>query len=121
MIVTEVLERVGGNESLLRELIELFLEDCPRCLREIQECLRQGDLHGVRQSAHLLRGSLGNFDVAAAYEAARHMEACARAGDSTAATAAWPPLQETVCRFVTDLAGLLPRPQATVPARESLT
>ena len=88
-----------------------FWKTVPAGLRELQQHLRQGDLHGVRQSAHLLRGSLGNFDVGAAYEAARHVEALARAGDAAAVVTAWPLLAEAVRRFETDLAALLPLPR----------
>ena len=53
--------RVGGDEELLKEIAEIFLEDYPKVLAEIQAALACGDARRLEQSAHTLKGSAGNF------------------------------------------------------------
>ena len=71
--VPALLELVRGDAALLRELIGMFLEDCPQQVGNIRAAVRQRDAAGLRSAAHLLRGAIGNFGSSAAYEAARSL------------------------------------------------
>ncbi|MGH7225115.1 MAG: response regulator, partial [Gemmataceae bacterium] len=84
----EIHERVGGDMDLLRELIELFLTDCPRLWQNIRDALAQGDAHKLSRAAHTLKGSIGNFGAHAACEAAQQLELLAGEGDLTHAVEA---------------------------------
>ncbi len=47
---------VDGDRALLAELIEIFLEDCPRRLHELEQAVTEGNTILVKQTAHSLKG-----------------------------------------------------------------
>ena len=55
------LSSVGGDTSLLGELIEIFLDECPRYAAQIDDAIRREDTDAVRRVAHSLKNSLGYF------------------------------------------------------------
>lgn len=98
--------RVAGDEELLRELIELFLDDCPRMLSEMQAAIADRNAEALRVAAHAFRGSVGNFSAAAVVEAARRLEMMGRTGALTGIEEAWATLDEETERFTLALAAL---------------
>jgi PAS domain S-box-containing protein len=76
-----LLAGVDGNRRLLRELVRLFLADCPQRLAEIKEAVRRGDSEALRIEAHTLKGSVGNFAAKHAFAAAQRLEIMGRDGD----------------------------------------
>ena len=72
------LERVGGDEELLREIAGLFLEDYPNLMSQIQQAVHAKDAHLLERAAHSLKGSLSNFGSDAAYQAAFDLEQLGR-------------------------------------------
>jgi CheY-like chemotaxis protein len=74
----KALEFVEGDRELFRELIQLFLDDSPRLLNELQQAIESKDAKTTQRAAHTLKGTLLNFDAIEAAECARRIEACAR-------------------------------------------
>ena len=54
-------DRLGGDEHLVRELIDIFLDEYPGLLRAVRTSAASGDSVALRRSAHALRGSITNF------------------------------------------------------------
>jgi len=73
-----LLAGVDGNRRVLRELVRLFLADCPRRLAEIKEAIRRGDAGALGRAAHTLKGSVGNFAAKNAFAAAQRLEIMSR-------------------------------------------
>jgi two-component system sensor histidine kinase/response regulator len=69
-----LLNRVGGDETLFKEIVELFLEDCPVRVAAIQAAVQSGDPEAVRLSAHALKGSASNLSALGLTSAARTLE-----------------------------------------------
>ena len=67
---------------MLREMILLFLEQALELLPEIRGASQRGDDKDLEQSAHKLRGSLGNFGANRATKAAERLEMMGRRGES---------------------------------------
>jgi HPt (histidine-containing phosphotransfer) domain-containing protein len=82
-----VLDIVGGDQELLRELIGLFQVDCPRLLRELRMAVAAGDAAAVRRVAHTLAGNSVNFGVHDVPDLARRLERMGREGNLTGAPA----------------------------------
>ncbi|MBM3724222.1 MAG: Hpt domain-containing protein [Acidobacteria bacterium] len=80
------LERVGGDEELLAEVAELFLDDCPNMMREIRTALASGDAKMLERAAHTLKGSVANFGAEPVFLASLALEMSGRQGkmDGTA-------------------------------------
>ncbi len=55
------LEQAGGDESLLQELIDLFLDRAPEQLQRVRDEIDQDDCQSTARSTHLLKGSLSLF------------------------------------------------------------
>jgi CheY-like chemotaxis protein len=87
---------VDGDPQLLRDLVDLFLEECPRLVDEIRFALDRKDAKGVQRGAHSLRGSTSNLGAQMASEAALKLERLAQAGDLRHAESV---LQELECQL----------------------
>jgi HPt (histidine-containing phosphotransfer) domain-containing protein len=57
------LARVEGDEGLLRELIQLFIEDYPRTMAELRVAIAKGDCSTAERHAHTIKGSASNFEA----------------------------------------------------------
>jgi len=96
----ELLERIGEDEELMIELIELFKEDYPEKIVAIQRGLETGDSESVRKSAHGLKGSAGNLSFNALSERAKNIELAARDGNMDSAAEEFPLLMEELDRLL---------------------
>jgi HPt (histidine-containing phosphotransfer) domain-containing protein len=70
----QALERLGGDEELLRELCQIFLDESPKLLNQLREAIHESDSAGVMRAAHGLKGELGYLGAAKATQAARELE-----------------------------------------------
>jgi len=102
-----LLELAGGDEELLREIVRMFLEDCPSMLEQIDEAIAACDPEGLRQTAHALKGVIANFAVPAAEEAARALEHMGSEGDMERAEAVQAALVAEVDRLNTGLSAIV--------------
>jgi len=98
-----LMEKVGGDEELLGEIVELFLEDCPRVIKQIEEAIAKGDSRWLERAAHTLKGMVGNFYAGGATEAAMELEEIGRRGEMTAAEGAYTILQKEIERLKSEL------------------
>jgi CheY-like chemotaxis protein len=71
----------GGDPALLVEVIDMVLADSPETEREIRRALAAGDGAAVAAAAHSLKGTVGLFAKAGAYDAAIELERVARRGE----------------------------------------
>jgi len=78
------LRRTGGDESLLCDLMDLFVEDYPRQLNRIKDAQERGDHTALHSYAHALKGTIGHFSAARASKAAGHLEEIAVGRDPVA-------------------------------------
>ncbi len=69
-----LMTRVGGDEELFLEIIQLFLLDCPARVAAIKAAVEGEDPNEVRLAAHALKGSAGNLSATALTSAARTLE-----------------------------------------------
>ena len=72
------LERTGGDEEILKEIAELFLEDGPDLLMQIREAIDAKDAGALQKAAHTLKGSVANFGAEEAVETAFRLETMGR-------------------------------------------
>ena len=102
----EALARVGGDEALLRELAELFLEECPKLMEEISVALPQGELTKVAAAAHQMKGLLAQFAAEPARMNALALEMAARSADQAASVQQAERMKETMAELLPHLQSL---------------
>ena len=68
------LERVGGDQELLKEIADLFLDDAPNSLASVRAAIEANDGAALQRSAHSLKGSVANFGAEEAVDAAFRLE-----------------------------------------------
>lgn len=100
----ELLSRVGGDLELLKEVLVLFREDCPRLMQAIREGLHNGDFNAVSRAAHALKGSASNFDAADVTDLAHLIEARAAECDLEASRSTFAILEVAVTALLSRLA-----------------
>ena len=93
------LENLGGDEQLLDEVLELFLDDCPRLLAEVRTAIEAGDASTIARLSHTISGVAGNFAAAAVVDLARRLEVMGMTGELAGAEAAGVELGLAVDRF----------------------
>jgi HPt (histidine-containing phosphotransfer) domain-containing protein len=93
------LRTLRGDTALAAALAALFLNECPRQLDAVRQAVAAGDAKKIEQTAHLLRGSVGNFMASEATAAAARLEACGRTGDLTQAAGALRTLEAAIERL----------------------
>jgi HPt (histidine-containing phosphotransfer) domain-containing protein len=76
---------VGGDVELLKEVVELFLDDYPSTLERIKSAVAGRDATALEHHAHSLKGSVSTFGANRAFEAAFSLEKQGRSGDLSGA------------------------------------
>jgi two-component system sensor histidine kinase/response regulator len=95
-----LLDRVEGDEELLAEMIQLYMEDVPRALEAMRSALQQNDMHALERAAHSLKGSSANLAAKTAAEAAQRLEQDAKRGDAVGAEASVAALERVLGRLL---------------------
>jgi CheY-like chemotaxis protein len=84
-----ILTRLDGDETLLADVIGLFLEDCPARLAAIKRAVDAHDGERIRAEAHGLKGAAGNLSATGLFNAAEILERIGAEARLDAADAAW--------------------------------
>jgi len=107
------LAAMEGDEELLREIIEVFLEDCPHQVDLLRVALERHDAGEVRRIAHSLKGSVAGFAAEIARQAAYNLEMLAKNGDLSKAPNALSELDARLAELNGELVLYLPRLSAS--------
>src|SRR5258708_7530682 len=107
-----LMARVGDDQDLLRELVAIFLEDCPGWVEEIRTSVQRGDARNLKMFAHLLGGTVSNFGAREVTEAARKLEKMGHSGNLAGADEACEALLIAVDELRPALLDLLHHPVA---------
>ena len=100
----QALSYVGGDEDLLRELIQTFVAECPRWIADLDAGLGRDDAQAVSAAAHPFKNSLSVVGATAAAESANCLEKMGRGGELSGAAAVRQTLQRELDRLLPALA-----------------
>ena len=97
-IVDEValLDLVGGDRSLLDEIVDLFYEKAGYEMALVRRAVESGDAEALNEAAHSFKGSLRGVCANAAAETAARLEQLGTAGDLASAAAVIEELERSV-------------------------
>ena len=83
------LERLDGDEELLRDVVELVEDEWRRQSKAIESAIQRADVSAVAAAAHSLKGAVGQLFPAGHADGMARVEQAARAGDLVTAEASW--------------------------------
>ena len=71
---SSALHWVDGDRSLLAELAEVFIQDCPQRISELEKAVKEGHADHIKRAAHSLKGMVSGFGAQQAKALAEEME-----------------------------------------------
>jgi len=77
----KLLEQTGGDVDLLRQVVEVFLEEKASMLAAVRGAVERGDAAEIARAAHRVKGTCVTLAARLAGEAAAQLERVGRAGD----------------------------------------
>ena len=77
----KTLEKLGGDEKLLQEVIEIFLDEAPNHVSALRIALDQGSGEAVERAAHSLKGELSYLSMSELSSSALDLEEMGRNSD----------------------------------------
>jgi signal transduction histidine kinase/CheY-like chemotaxis protein len=75
-----LLNRVGGDSNLAREIADAFIKESPRLIAQMRAAFEAGDSTALQRSAHAYKGSVSIFSVDRAIYLATELELQASTG-----------------------------------------
>ena len=95
--------QTGGDASLCAEIVQMFLEDCPVRVEEIQAAIASGNAAALVSSAHALKGSAAYLAAVTLKEKAADLERAGRERRLDAAPALMAALDAAVAELLPEL------------------
>lgn len=88
------LNTASGDEQLLRELTQIFLDNYPKWMSDMKTAISTGDLETLGFTAHTLKGAVGLFRATDTFESAQRLETLADNGELNGLHQAFGTLEE---------------------------
>jgi len=98
--MAKTLEQLGGDETLLQEVVEIFLDEAPKHLAALRLAVIQGIAETVETTAQILKGELGYMGLPGMSQKARELEEMGRSNNLEGAAS-------LLSQFEGDISGLL--------------
>ncbi len=109
------LEVTGGDTELLKELADLFLQEYPNLLANLQAAVKERNSQRIESTAHKLKGSTSTFGARAAVEASLALERKGRYGDLEGVDLALAHLEHTYEPLLLELRDYQPDSRRVTP------
>jgi two-component system, sensor histidine kinase and response regulator len=98
--VDQILDRLGGDERLLHDVIRIFIDDAPKHLDTFRSALGQRDAEALEKIAHSMKGELGYLGISELSQKARELEELGRKHDLERASRIFPSFEAEVSAIV---------------------
>lgn len=94
-------EITDGDMEFLKELIEIFSDDCPERTDAISKAIKGKDFKALNEATHALKGSAGNLGLSQIYELSYTLEKMGKTKNIDDANEVFKTLKEEIQRFNT--------------------
>ena len=95
---TDLLQQIGDDDGVLREIIAIYLREAPTRLDGIRRAIAQRDARSLAGEAHALRSSSGNVGATRVTDLCISLEAIGRNGGVDGAAEILPQLESEYAR-----------------------
>ncbi|MFN7086365.1 MAG: ATP-binding protein [Burkholderiales bacterium] len=99
-----LLENLDNDAELLREIVAIFMADCPKVMADLDTALETRSGEEIHRLAHRFKGSVGSLAAQRATALAAALEAAGRDGDMARAAQLLPQLENEAQRLCSQLA-----------------
>jgi two-component system, sensor histidine kinase and response regulator len=106
-VLDNLREAGGGDESFVRELAAIYLDDAQARLAHIREALQEGDAAQLANAAHALKSSSGNIGASTVRDLCNDLESLGRSGSLDRALAKIQQLEAEYARVEHELRRLI--------------
>jgi signal transduction histidine kinase/ActR/RegA family two-component response regulator/HPt (histidine-containing phosphotransfer) domain-containing protein len=103
--MANLLDRVGGDEQLARQMVATFLRDTPKRMAGIQKAVTGKNGEKLASFAHALKGSVSIFGAEVARDHSEKLQDLGRANDFRATASLYKQLKEEIAELEANLRG----------------
>ena len=96
-----------GEPDVLKEVLQLFLDDVPARVERLRSAWQSGDAVAVQRAAHSLKGSAGNIGATDLLGVCRQLDELGRAGDLSNAAPLVTALDAEFARVQSEITSLI--------------
>jgi two-component system, sensor histidine kinase and response regulator len=96
----QMLEQLGGDENLLHEVIDIFVDQAPHHIEALRAAIAKKDAGSVERIAHTLKGELGYLGIPEVSQKARELEERGRAQNLDGAAGVFESLEPEISAIV---------------------
>lgn len=101
--IETTLARLKGDKDFLVMLLQVFLDDLPKKLKDLSAAFDSRDMESILRSAHSLKGACATIGAEALRDAAMNMETASRQHDLQGAQTAYAPVHALAGELVVRL------------------
>ncbi len=101
----DLLNRVGGDDKLLRQMIRTFLRETPKRMEALRKTLQRKDGGELSSRAHALKGSVSIFGALLAIQHTQSLQDLGRFGDFDECNRVFTQLEEEIAKLQQNLRG----------------
>ncbi len=77
----ELMERVGGNEAICKQVVKLFMDNMPEYIRKLKAALQKNDARQIQFQAHTVKGMAANVAAQGMHRIASELEDAGEEGN----------------------------------------
>jgi HPt (histidine-containing phosphotransfer) domain-containing protein len=96
-----------GDDSFLRDLVQVYLDDSPQRIADIELALAEGNAERLTRAAHSLKGSCANFGASQLRAVSERIEKLGRQGSLDEVPSQLPELKLAFEEVKADLEALI--------------
>jgi CheY-like chemotaxis protein len=104
--ISAALEALSGDEEVLQEIAEMFLDECPKMMRELEVAIAKRDGILISAAAHSIGGVVANFGAQATSDLALRIEVMGVKGELADAAEASSLLEQEIKRLMPAISAL---------------
>jgi len=98
-----LMSRLQGDTNLLAEIVSIFARELPGHLATLEADVDAGDANRIRETAHKLKGAVGNLSSKPTYKAASALEKAAASGDLSRSAESFEELRSLTKQLLNEL------------------
>jgi two-component system, sensor histidine kinase and response regulator len=96
----QTLEKLGGDEKLMQEVIDIFLDEAPKHVSALRIALDQESAEAIEGAAHSLKGELSYLSMSELSSSALDLEEMGRNSDLEGISRLLPRFEADVCELL---------------------